>query len=75
MILESLLKSFEFDSLYIGLSEGEFVIDSMGIVQGKSSLGEGFFDYSAGVPRDGDEIIGFEVNSFIFLTVLIDDAV
>ena len=37
------------------------------LCEGKGSLGEGFFDYSAGVPRDGVEKISFGMKNYTFL--------
>ena len=37
------------------------------LCEGKGSLGEGFFDYSAGVPRDGVEKTSFGMNNCTLL--------
>ncbi len=37
------------------------------LCEGKGSLGEGFFDYSAGVPRDGVEKTSFGMKNYISL--------
>ena len=37
------------------------------LCEGKGSLGEGFFDYSARVPRDGVEKTSFEMKNYRFL--------
>ena len=37
------------------------------LCEGKGSLGQGFFDYSAGVPRDGVEKTSFGMTNHTFL--------